>query len=118
MEYHDWKTPWNTDSLKMIGWSVAGNADYDVTDEMPLHPNTPNSMYLKMKETGVVLENEGYWGMAVKQGGSYDLRFYLNAVDYAGSVNVRIVSSDKKQCWLNIASILRKQKSGRNIRLC
>lgn len=96
MEYHDWKTPWNTDSLKMIGWSVAGNADYDVTDEMPLHPNTPNSMYLKMKETGVVLENEGYWGMAVKQGGSYDLRFYLNAVDYAGSVNVRIVSSDKK----------------------
>lgn len=40
----------------MIGWSVAGNADYDVTDEMPLHPNTPNSMYLKMKEAGVVLE--------------------------------------------------------------
>ena len=80
----------------MIGWSVAGNADYDVTDEMPLHPNTPNSMCLKMKEAGVVLENEGYWGMAVKQGGSYDLRFYLNAADYAGSVNVRIVSSDKK----------------------
>lgn len=97
MEYHDWKTPWNTDSLKMIGWSVIGEADYSVTDEKPLHPNTPNAMRLKINKTGAILENEGYWGMAIKEGERYDLRFYLNSVNYSGNLDVRIVSSDNKK---------------------
>ena len=95
-EYHDWKISWNTDSLKMIGWNIKGDANYDVTMENPLHPNTPNSLRLDLEENYVILENEGYWGMAVRQGEKYDLRFYLNAWQYDGEVKVRLVASDKK----------------------
>ena len=91
--YADWKVEWKPDSLKMIGWKVKGTADYDIVAERPLHPNTPNAMKLDMKEKGVVLENEGYWGLSVKGGEKYDLRFYVNAAQYSGNVTVKIVSS-------------------------
>lgn len=93
-EYSNWKTKWDTDSLKMIAWKVKGDAQYDVVDENPLHPNTPHAMKMEMKEAGVILENEGYWGVSVKANEKYDLRFYLNAAQYAGKVTARIVSAN------------------------
>lgn len=92
--YSDWKIRWDADSLKMIGWSVTGQADYDVVSERPLHPNTPNAMKLQMKEAGVVLANEGYWGLPVVGGDKYDLRFYVNAADYPGNVTAKVVSAE------------------------
>lgn len=92
-EYSDWKVAWNPDSLLMDGWNVKGSADYAVVRERPLHPNTPHAMRLNMKAEGVVLENEGYWGISVKEGEKYDLRFYMNAAPYSGNVTARIVSS-------------------------
>lgn len=92
-EHNDWKIEWKPDSLKMIGWQVKGTADYDVVAERPLHPNTPNALKLEMKEDGVILENEGYWGVSVKSGEKYDLRFYINPAQYKGNVTAKIVSS-------------------------
>lgn len=89
---NDWKVKWDTDSLKMAGWMVKGNADYDVVSERPLHPNTPHAMKLRMKENGVVLQNEGYWGVPVIAGDKYDLRFYANAADYDGTITAQILS--------------------------
>lgn len=93
---NDWKVKWNTDSLKMVGWTVKGEADYDVVDERPLHKNTPNAMKLQLKHKGVILQNSGYWGVPVTKGDTYDLRFYLNAADYHGKVLARIVSEKGK----------------------
>ena len=90
--YSDWKVEWRSDSLKMIGWSVKGLAEYDVVSDNPLHSNTPNAMKLQMKEPGVVLQNEGYWGLPVVSGDKYDLRFYVNALDYQGKVTAKIIS--------------------------
>lgn len=92
-EYSGWKTKWDTDSLKMIAWKVKGNAQYDVVSENPLHINTPNAMKMEMKEPGVILENEGYWGVSVKANEKYDLRFYLNAAQYEGTITAKIVSA-------------------------
>ena len=93
-EYSDWKTKWDIDTLKMMAWTVKGNATYDVVEEKPLHPQTPNAMKMEMKEAGVILANEGYWGVSVKGNEKYDLRFYVNAANYTGNVTAQIVSAN------------------------
>ncbi len=89
--YKDWKVAWDADSLKMVAWSVKGDASYDVVADRPLHPNTPHALKLQMREKGVTLQNAGYWGVPMKQGEKYDLRFYLNAVSYQGKVTARVL---------------------------
>jgi len=45
----------------------------------------------------VELANEGFWGVAVKQGEKYNLRFFLRHNDnYKGNVTAKIVSADGK----------------------
>lgn len=95
--YRDWKVKWDTDSLKMDGWQVKGDAVYDVTSENQLDPATPNALSLEMKKPGVVLENEGYWGMRIIGKDKYDLRFYLNPQDFEGSVTAKIMSEEGKE---------------------
>lgn len=91
--YSDWRTPWNPDSLKYVGWKIEGEATHDVVDNMPLHPNTPNALKLTLKKKDVRLVNSGYWGVPVKAGDKYDLRFYLYPEKYKGDVTARVVSS-------------------------
>ena len=95
--YRDWKVKWDTDSLKMDGWKVIGDAAYDVTDENSLDPATPNALRLEMKKAGVVLENEGYWGMRIIGKDRYDLRFYLNPQDFEGTVTAKVMSENGKE---------------------
>lgn len=90
-----WEDRWDMDAKKMQAWRVDAKGcavDYDVeVPEVPLHKNTPHAMRLDIGGRGTaVLANTGYWGMAVEQGGKYDLRLYLNSADYAGSVSVEI----------------------------
>ena len=94
--YRDWKIRWDMDSLKMDGWTVSGDAVFDVTSENQLDPATPNALRLDMNSKNVVLENEGYWGMRIIGKDNYDLRFYINPVDYTGSVTAKIVSEKGK----------------------
>ena len=94
--YHDWKIRWDKDSLEMIGWSVDGKADHSIVKDKPLHPNTPNHMLLNMEEGNTSLVNEGYWGIGVKAGDNYKLRFYLNPESYKGGVKAEILGADNK----------------------
>lgn len=91
--FSDWKIAWNPDSLKFVGWKVEGKVDYDVVDNLPLHPATPNSMKLVIGSKNAKLINSGYWGVPVKAGDKYKLRFYVYAEKYKGNINARIVSS-------------------------
>lgn len=94
--YRDWRVKWDYDSLKMDGWKVIGNAQYDVTAENSLDPATPNALKLEMQQKNVTLENEGYWGMRIIGGDKYDLRFFVNPVDYTGKVTARVMSAEGK----------------------
>ena len=94
--HHHWKTKWDKDSLEMIGWSVEGNASHEISSKNPLHPNTPNNMLLNIAAADAALINEGYWGIGVKSGENYDLRFYLNPEAYKGDVKAELISSDGK----------------------
>lgn len=93
-----WSTPWNIDQKKMLGWEVmpiGGNVKYDVVNtDKPLHDNTPHALELKISSLNadgkVILSNTGYWGMGLKSGDKYDLRFYVKSSDYKGNITARI----------------------------
>jgi len=64
------------------GWSLiadgAAKAAITLDEATPLNEQTPHSLRLDVQQTGgrAGVANEGYWGMAVKQGESYELSFY------------------------------------------
>ncbi len=94
-----WNIPWNLEEKKMTGWKVTGEkADVKaavVQTKKPLHQNTPNAMQLTIKKVQqggkAVLTNTGYWGMGIKQGERYDLRFYVCSKNYKGDITARLV---------------------------
>lgn len=96
-----WSVPWNIEEKKYLGWNVKGNlckTEREVKPmEKPLHENTPNAMVLTisdMQKGGKAqLVNTGYWGMGLKKGEKYDLRFYVKSSDYKGTLTARIKDS-------------------------
>lgn len=97
-----WNIPWNMEEKKMTGWKVVGEKSA-VKGEVikvssPLHANTPHAMQLKisqMQKGGKAkLINTGYWGMGLKQGEKYDLRFYVKSNNYKGTITARLVNGD------------------------
>lgn len=97
-----WNIPWNMEEKTMAGWEVNienGNASYEVVEASePLHVNTPHAMQLTIKSVKsvgkVALANTGYWGIGLKKGEKYDLRFYVKSKDYAGSITVRLIDGN------------------------
>lgn len=100
----NWRHPWDFEKLKYTAWELEqgdGEASCDVVDEAPLHPATPHSMKINIKNPGdgrrVSLVNEGYWGVPVEKGEKYKLRFYLRTnEEYTGGVTAKVVSVDNK----------------------
>ena len=73
-----WTADWNREQKMMQGWRVEGGKAEVVLAEHPLHVNTPHALRLTVNGKATLV-NEGYWGVAVKKGDKYDLRFYLKA---------------------------------------
>ena len=98
----NWNIPWNIESKKMQGWRIVADM-CDTKGEIvepstPLHPNTPHAMQLditQMQKGGKAsLQNTGYWGMGLKAGSHYDLRFYVMCNKYKGSITARIINDE------------------------
>ena len=97
-----WSIPWNVEEKKMTGWTVRGEQAYvkgEVVEvPQPLHPNTPHAMQLTIKKVQqggkALLTNTGYWGIGLKQGEKYDLRFYVKSSNYRGCITVRLVDTE------------------------
>ena len=96
-----WNIPWDIEQKKYQGWQVTESL-CSVTKEVieapqPLHENTPHAMQLvitNMQKGGrAVLTNTGYWGMGLKNGEQYDLRFYVRSNDYKGTITARLSDS-------------------------
>jgi alpha-L-arabinofuranosidase len=96
-----WNIPWNMEEKKMTGWrvdEVNSSVKADVVElDAPLHKNTPHAMQLdieKVEKGGkAVLTNTGYWGIGLKQGEKYDLRFYVKSANYKGNITARLVDA-------------------------
>ncbi len=98
----NWNIAWNTEQKKMQGWKVEGekcSVTGDVIEpSTPLHENTPHAMQLSVTEIQkggkARLINTGYWGMGLKSGSKYDLRFYVKSSNFKGNITVRIIDSE------------------------
>lgn len=111
-----WSIPWNIEEKKYLGWSVKSQS-CDVTREVkevdvPLHKNTPNAMQLtisNMAKGGAArLINSGYWGMGIKEGEKYDLRFYVKSADYKGTIAAEITDTESGKVLGSVAFKKRK----------
>ncbi len=98
----NWNVPWNMEEKIMKGWEVKlenSEVKYEVIElSEPLHANTPHAFQLnikKVKSNGrVMLMNTGYWGIGLKKGEKYDLRFYVKSSDYKGGITVRLIDGE------------------------
>ena len=79
-------------------WSLTDSSRIAMTvsDIDPLFPETANYLKLSITDasTPVAVINSGFWGMNVKKGERYLLRFYARAgQDYKGGITVKLVAA-------------------------
>jgi alpha-L-arabinofuranosidase len=85
-------------------WSLltSGSArgEMAIETDRPMSSNNPNSLRLKVLETGdgrVGVANNGYWGMALKQGDTYEFTVRARSGNgFDGALTVSLESSEGK----------------------
>jgi len=89
---------------ELHAWSLVtgggAKASIALDETNPLNDQTPHSLRLEVTEPGsrAGVANEGYWGMAVKAGATYDLSFYART-DADLTVTAQLESADGKQTY-------------------
>jgi len=91
---------WSEDPIP--GWSLetsgSEKAKMKLTKNNPLNRATPNSLEINLPKTAerVTLINSGFWGMGLKKGERYHLRFYLRAPNFKGELKACMISGSGK----------------------
>jgi alpha-L-arabinofuranosidase len=102
-----WKMRWNVSS-QWPAWSLMANggstAQLSLVDIKPLNQATPHSLQVSIEnltadgqggQGRVAVVNEGFWGIAVKQGEDYRLSFYARSDEqFRGPITASIESKD------------------------
>ncbi|RYG33437.1 DUF1080 domain-containing protein [bacterium] len=89
----DWKMDWPyAGQGPTPSWRIEGAA-MRVTTERPLTPASPHAVEIDSKP-GASLINEGFWGMSVVKGESYDLSLFAQSTGYKGDWEARLIGSD------------------------
>lgn len=105
--HRKWSIPWDMEKKKYQGWSVRANQckveRMVIEASNPLHKNTPHAMQLVISNASegskAQLVNSGYWGMGLKSGEKYDLRFYVKSSDYKGAITARISDANNGESF-------------------
>lgn len=99
---NNFKIKW-AEGKALQGWQVIADDGttpvYRITDDRPLHPATPHALHIDLAKsaTHVQVVNEGYWKMAVTEGQTYQLVFYLKAdAGYADTVAASLIDDEGK----------------------
>ncbi|MBT30536.1 MAG: alpha-L-arabinofuranosidase [Thalassobius sp.] len=79
-------------------WSVDGDGiSFSIDTESPIHANNKHFAVLDISKTGASLANEGYDGIAVKEGEKYNFSVFAKALEGTKqSLVVRLVDADGK----------------------
>ncbi len=75
-------------------WSTSGDIDWRIRTDDPIHDNNPHYASLEVNEGGAILSNEGWDGIPVRGGESYDVSLFARQASGRGSVSVRLVTPD------------------------
>lgn len=99
----DWKMPFEA-KTDYPAWSLSneGKASSTIAIDLdkPLYPETPRSLRVDIKiadaKNKVRVINEGFWGIRVDTGESYQLNFYARAEKYTGDITASLIGADGK----------------------
>ena len=76
-------------------WRITGNATCEIDTVHPVHPNNPHYIILKTTGTGSGLSNEGYDGIALKAGESYNFSMFARPADgKKGRIAIRLIGKN------------------------
>ncbi len=83
---------WKSDKA----WSFKGtNGTFSIDSVEPLHPNNPHYARLDIHGNGNILTNEGFNGIAVKEGEKYDFSLFAKCYDKSfGKLSIRLVAKN------------------------
>jgi hypothetical protein len=71
-------------------WAAVGGAGLALDIAEPLAAATPHSLRVEVPAAGAGVANEGYWGIAVREGAVYKLSLYARATGNAGALTVSL----------------------------
>ena len=99
----DWKMPFEA-KTDYPAWSLntSGNAlgKIALDLEQPLHIETPRSLRIDIERADsknkIDVINEGFWGINVEQGETYELTFYARTKKYKGDITASLIGTDGK----------------------
>jgi alpha-L-arabinofuranosidase len=84
------------DGEKIADWTMTG-AEATIDNSRPLNPYNRRSLRLKI-DGPFTLRNEGYWGMNMVKGDTYNFKLYGMAADgFSSRLVVKIVGTDDKE---------------------
>lgn len=97
----DWKMPWEPETL-WPAWSLQttgqAKAALSLSTKVPLHAATPHALQVDIQSAGkadsVSVVNEGFWGIRVDKGESYNLTVYIRASKFKGPVTATLRATD------------------------
>jgi alpha-L-arabinofuranosidase len=93
----DWKMEWPYKSQWPAWrlWQVDSNLSIALTREEPLNEATPHSMQVRVKQPSKsALVNEGFWGINVQKGATYELNFFVRVdPQYKGAITAALQST-------------------------
>ncbi|MDR2917471.1 MAG: carbohydrate binding domain-containing protein [Tannerella sp.] len=76
-------------------WSITGEATYEIDTLNPIHPNNPHYIILKTSSIGAGLSNEGYDGITLKAGETYNFSMFAKSADgKKGKIAVRLIGEN------------------------
>lgn len=100
-------------------WSLRGDkAAFTIDTAAPVHPNNSHYAVLKVEQTGAVLANNGFDGIALKAGDKYDFSLFacvpngksnkllIRLVDADGMVQAETSFSISSHSWKTYKSVL------------
>ena len=73
-------------------WHITGNATCEIDSTHPVHPHNPHYVILNTTGSGGGLSNEGYDGIALKAGESYNFSMFARSADgKKGKIAIRLI---------------------------
>lgn len=111
-------------------WKLTGdNATFKIDTISPIHPNNPHYAVLKTDRVGVGLTNEGYDGIALKEGDKYNFSIFARAPDKKSKkLLIRLMGKNgenygetsvnvKSAKWQKLTSVITAKQTAANAKL-
>ena len=95
-EFGTWHGTYSQFSDYFYAWHIVGDIEglltHTLGKENPIHENNPSylKVHIESAGTGIGIANEGFEGIAIKEGERYRFSMFVRDVNYASDITVRL----------------------------